>query len=160
MKSYLGKHSTDWHIFLSSVWYVAMRPELSDQDRKAIESALALQCAQPNFLLLVMPKGNNSSAAREQHELPPSLVITFCSTRQSWLAGRETAMENFPLVNNLGLIKANDHLRSALGCISFHCSGTFLFLEYLPLLSSPDKILFLGEWNRKRTLMRKVGKSE
>lgn len=65
MKSYLGKHSTDWHIFLNSMWYVAMRPELSDQDRKAIESALALQCAQPNFLLLVMPKGNNSSAARE-----------------------------------------------------------------------------------------------
>lgn len=68
------------------------------------------------------------------------------------------AMENFPLVSNLGLINANDHLRSALGCISFHCSGTFLFLEYLPLLSSPDKILFLGDWNRKKHINEKSGK--
>ena len=37
-----------------------MRPELSDQDSKAIETALALKCTQPNVLLLVMQKENMS----------------------------------------------------------------------------------------------------
>lgn len=99
-----------------------------------------------------MQQGNNTNYF--------PLYLSLSVQPESWLTGRETAMENFPLVSNLGLINANDHLRSALGYISFHCSGTFLFLEYLPLLSSPDKILFLGDWNRKNTLMRKVGKSE
>lgn len=65
-------------------------------------------------------------------------------------------MENFPLVNNLDLINVNDRLRSALDCISFHCSGTFLFLKYLPL-SSPDKFYSLESGTEKEHEWEKWG---
>lgn len=53
-----------------------MKPELSDEGRKVVESALTMKCAQPNFLLLVMQKestavqqGNNTNC------FPPYLSL-------------------------------------------------------------------------------------
>lgn len=99
-KSYLGKHSIDWHIFLRSVVCCnearTVRPRQKSH-RECISTAMRTA----SFSITGDAKGKHSSAAREHYKLCPSSFMTLCSTRQSWLTGRKTALENSPLVNRV-----------------------------------------------------------
>lgn len=99
-RSYLGKHSIDWHIFLRSVVCCdearTVRPR-----QKSHWECISTAMRTASFSITGDAKGKYSSVAREHYKLLLSSFMTLRSTRQSWLTGRKTALENSPLVNRV-----------------------------------------------------------